>query len=118
MIPPRYESLAGHTLMSVEADRPALERLLVSLLAHRGGEASMCPSEVARAAEPEAWRALMPAIRSAAAGLAAAGVIEVTQQGVVVPAEGPWRGPIRLRRGPRWTGPRAAVTTDQPRSNG
>jgi hypothetical protein len=99
---PRYASLSGHTLMSVEADRRPLEHLVLSLLAHRAAGASMCPSEVARAAEPDAWRALMPAVRSAAAGLAASGVIEITQEGTVVPPHGLWRGPVRLRRGPGW----------------
>lgn len=91
--------------MSVEADRRLLEGLVVSLLSHRASDASMCPSEVARAAEPEDWRALMPAVRAAAAGLAAARVIEVTQKGEVVSLDGSARGPLRLRRGPSW--PRA-----------
>ena len=88
--------------MSVETDRRALERLVVSLLSHRASDASMCPSEVARAAEPEHWRVLMPAVRAAAAGLAHRRVIEVTQGSAVLAPTGPWRGPIRLRRGPSW----------------
>lgn len=101
----RFASLSAQTLMSVETDRRVLERLVVSLLGHRASDATMCPSEVARAAEPEDWRALMPAVRAAAAALAAAEIIEVTQRGVVVsPAAA--RGPVRLRRGPSWPGGR------------
>lgn len=102
----RFASLSAPTLMSVEADRRVLEGLVISLLSHRAADASMCPSEVARAAEPEEWRALMPAVRAAAAGLAAADVIEVTQRGVVIPPDVSSRGPVRLRRGPAWPGVR------------
>lgn len=99
----RYASLSVQSLASVETDRPTLERLVVSLLSHRAADASICPSEVARAAEPEEWRALMPAVRAAAAGLAALQVIEVTQRGEIVTLDGSARGPIRLRRGASWS---------------
>lgn len=98
----RYASLSVQTLMSVETDRRTLERLVVSLLSHRAADASICPSEVARAAEPQEWRALMPAVRAAAAGLAAAHVIDVTQRGESITLDGSARGPIRLRRGASW----------------
>ena len=55
---------------------------------------TICPSEVARALESdeEAWRALMPAVREVAAGMAD---IVATQKGVPVdPVTA--RGPIRL----------------------
>jgi hypothetical protein len=52
---------------------------------------------VARAIAPSAaWRPLMPAVRAAAAVLAARGRIEVTQRGCPVDAHSA-RGPIRLR---------------------
>ncbi len=62
-----------------------------------GRTGTMCPSEVARALDPEDWRPLMDEVRAAAARLVATGDIEVTQGGEVVdPATA--RGPIRLRR--------------------
>jgi hypothetical protein len=59
--------------------------------------ASICPSEVARAAAPDCWRALLPAVRAAAARLAAQGRIVVTQRGRPVDIR-TVRGPVRLRR--------------------
>lgn len=80
----------------------AIERLIVSLLALRKETASICPSEIARAIDPDAWRALMAPIRMVAKRLAAAGIVEISQRGVVVVPNGRWRGPIRLRRGKSW----------------
>ena len=67
------------------------------LLAARRPGASICPSEVARAVGGPAWRALLPAVRAAAARLAARGQLEVTQRGQVVDVAGAV-GPVRLRR--------------------
>ncbi|NEK85986.1 DUF3253 domain-containing protein [Blastococcus saxobsidens] len=74
-----------------------LERAIGELLDRRSAEASICPSEAARAVDPDAWRDLMPAARAAAGRLAAAGEVEVTQGGVVVDVAGA-RGPVRVRR--------------------
>lgn len=81
-----------------------LRETLMRLLEQRGELASLCPSEVARAVSPGQWRPLMPAVRALAAALAAEGVLEVTQRGLVVD---PRRavGPIRLRRARRRPGP-------------
>ena len=69
---------------------------ILALLAERAEGATICPSEVARALSDD-WRPLMPAVRAAAAELAASREVEVTQGGEVVdPATA--RGPIRLRR--------------------
>ncbi len=58
--------------------------------------ATACPSEVARALDPEDWRALMDPVRAVAARLSALGELEVTRGGAPVdPATA--RGPIRLR---------------------
>ncbi len=67
----------------------------------RGANASFCPAEPARAlaAGETAWRALMPAIRQAAAALQAEGLIEASQRGRPVLANAA-RGPIRLRLAP------------------
>jgi hypothetical protein len=74
-----------------------LERTIETLLDNRRAGASICPSEAARAVDPEGWRELMPAARAAAGRLAAAGSAEVTQGGEVVDVEAA-RGPVRVRR--------------------
>ncbi len=74
--------------------RAELERL-ASLRAANG--ATFCPSEVARAVARD-WRPLMPVVRSVAAEMIAARMLEATQRGALV--EGSIlaaRGPIRLR---------------------
>jgi hypothetical protein len=74
-----------------------LERAIGALLDQRRPEASICPSEAARAVGAEGWRELMPAARAAAGRLAAAGEAEVTQGGEVVDVA-TVRGPVRIRR--------------------
>jgi hypothetical protein len=74
-----------------------LERAIEELLDKRRPDASICPSEAARAVDPEDWRELMPAARAAAGRLAAAGTAEVTQAGAVVDVATA-RGPVRVRR--------------------
>jgi hypothetical protein len=74
----------------------ALEEAIRELLAARGREASICPSEAARRVDPEGWRELLEPARAAARRLVAAGEIEITQGGRVVDPSTA-RGPIRLR---------------------
>ena len=74
-----------------------LEAALRKLLESRPLSASVCPSEVARAVDPEAWRDLMEPARAAARRLVASGEAQITQQGRVVDASTA-RGPIRIRR--------------------
>jgi len=74
-----------------------LERAIGDLLGRRRPEASICPSEAARAVDPERWRELMPAARAAAGRLASAGEVEVTQGGEVVDVATS-HGPVRVRR--------------------
>jgi len=75
----------------------ALQDALRDLLATRGRDGSVCPSEAARAVAPQQWRALMEPARAAARRLVAGGEAEITQQGHVVdPSRA--RGPIRVRR--------------------
>jgi hypothetical protein len=74
-----------------------LERAINALLDRRAADASICPSEAARAVDQEGWRQLMPAARAAAGRLAAAGSAEVTQGGQVVDIR-TVRGPVRVRR--------------------
>ena len=77
-----------------------IERTIVALLDARAPDATICPSDVARAIAPDdeaAWRALMPRVRAVASALAADGRLRVTRRGVVVDAQAPG-GPIRLGR--------------------
>lgn len=71
----------------------------------RGADRSICPSEVARALDPD-WRRLMAPVRRAAAQLAAAGRIDILRKGRPVAPEA-MRGVIRLRlrAGPPAPGP-------------
>ncbi len=85
-----------------DAARAHIERLIVSLLDERADASSICPSEVARALDPDGWRALMPPIRTIAADLAKAGIVNITQGDVVISPYDGWRGPVRLRRGASW----------------
>ena len=75
----------------------ALEQAVLRLLSERAPGATICPSEAARAVEPEDWRPLMDAARNAAGRLAATGAVEVTQKGVVVDVATA-TGPVRIRR--------------------
>jgi hypothetical protein len=74
-----------------------LQQAITDLLDQRRPDATICPSEAARAVDPEGWRELMPAARAAAGRLAAAGAAEVTQAGSVVDVATA-RGPVRVRR--------------------
>jgi len=77
----------------------AIAECIFSLLGQRRADATICPSEVARALHPSAsqWRAAMPRIREVAGRLASRGLLRVTRKGIDVEAtsEG---GPIRLGR--------------------
>lgn len=77
-----------------------LERTVLDLLARRAADATICPSEVARAVGGEQWRELMEPVRAAARRLVVAGEVEVTQGGLVVDPSTA-EGPIRIRRPPR-----------------
>jgi hypothetical protein len=72
------------------------EAAILDLIAARGPEKTICPSEAARAlAGDEDFRPYMEPVRDAAAQLADQGRIVVTQKGRRV-AIGEARGPIRL----------------------
>ncbi|MGW6614549.1 DUF3253 domain-containing protein [Streptomyces erythrochromogenes] len=84
-----------------------LEQAILTLLAHRGPTATICPSDAARAVyagDGDGWRDLMEPARRAARRLVAAGEVEITRGGRTVdPAAA--RGPIRIRRARRATAP-------------
>ncbi|MGW7066941.1 DUF3253 domain-containing protein [Streptomyces sp. NPDC054855] len=77
-----------------------LERAIVELLDERAAEATICPSDAARAVyegDDDGWRALMEPARRAARRLVTAGEVEITQGGRPIDPEKA-RGPIRIRR--------------------
>lgn len=68
---------------------------ILRLVEERGADKSICPSEVARALDPD-WQRLMGPVRQAAIGLVLAGRIDILRKGKpVAPAD--VRGVIRLR---------------------
>jgi hypothetical protein len=62
----------------------AIEERILALLATRPKNATICPSEAARAEFPRDWRDRMEQVRQAARRLVANGRIEITRQGRVV----------------------------------
>jgi hypothetical protein len=70
---------------------------ILDLLASRRPDASICPSDVARAIDPEAWRRRLDDVRAVARHLARRGVILLQQRGRPLDPAAPVRGPIRLR---------------------
>ena len=86
--------------MSAAPGQPAeLEQVILRLLGQRSAESSICPSDAARAARPDGWRALMDDVRAAAGRLAARGEVDITQGKRVVDIASA-RGPVRIRRHP------------------
>lgn len=71
---------------------------IASVLEARLPPATICPSEVARAIAPDAWRLWMPRVRAVAIDMARAGLLEIRQGGGRVDADAELRGPIRLAR--------------------
>lgn len=74
-----------------------LEATIERLLDARARDATICPSEAARAVDEDGWRELMEPARRAARRLVAEGRLEITQGGRVVDPSTA-RGAIRLRR--------------------
>ncbi|WP_035985203.1 DUF3253 domain-containing protein [Leptolyngbya sp. KIOST-1] len=67
---------------------------LLDLIAQRGPDKTICPSEVARALRANDWRSLMPAVREVGQALAEEGRVVVTQRGQIVDPQTA-RGPVR-----------------------
>ena len=74
-----------------------LGRTILELLDARARDATICPSDAARAVGDDDWRELMEPVRRAARRLVAAGDVVITQGGDVVDPSTA-RGPIRIRR--------------------
>ena len=75
----------------------ALEDAILQLLNARARDASICPSEAARAVGGESWQSLMEPARKAALRLVAQEKAQITQGGKVVD-QSRAKGPIRIRR--------------------
>ncbi len=73
-----------------------IEDAVFDLLARREPGKSICPSEAARAVDPENWRRLMPQVRATAIGLARAGRLEITRKGRTTDPDA-LKGVYRLR---------------------
>ncbi|MBP0463264.1 MULTISPECIES: DUF3253 domain-containing protein [Neoroseomonas] len=76
---------------------PAIREAILALVAERGAEKSICPSEAARALDPEGWRSLMTRVRREAVRLAQEGRIDILRKGKQVDPGAEIRGVIRLR---------------------
>jgi hypothetical protein len=74
-----------------------LEDTIRNLLSKRAATSTICPSEAARAVDPDGWRDLMVPARRAARRMVDAGEVDITQGGSVVDPSTA-KGPIRIRR--------------------
>ena len=72
-----------------------IERAIRRLLRERGAGKTICPSEVARAIAPDAWRARMDDVRGVVRRLVTKGEVVVMQRGRVVDLAKA-KGPIRI----------------------
>lgn len=76
---------------------PSLRETILDLARRRGPVKTICPSDAARAVDPDHWRDHMDDARAAARELARSGDVEVMQHGEVLDPDAQWRGPIRIR---------------------
>jgi hypothetical protein len=86
----------------MSTDAESLEKTLLRLVAARGPDKTICPSEVARAAagdQPDAWGPLMQPVRRVAVRLANEGRVVITRKGKAVDPNN-FKGVYRLS-GPR-----------------
>lgn len=91
----RYCSQACRRSGVRDSDR-SLESIITQLLKAGTRHHSICPSEVAHRASPEKWASLLEPARRAARRLAAAGRVEIIQNGRPVNPDRA-RGEIRIR---------------------
>jgi hypothetical protein len=86
-----------------EADRALrLRAAVLALLGHRAETSTICPSDAARVAGGEDWRAELDLARDVAFALQAEGLVEVRQGGRRVETAADARGPLRIARGEAW----------------
>lgn len=85
-------------MSETRADDAAIEETMLELVAARGAEKTVCPSEVARALggpHPDGWGPLMQPVRRVAVRLAHAGRIAILRKGKPVDPDD-FRGIYRL----------------------
>ncbi len=80
-----------------EAFDQRIRSTIATLLAHRGPERSICPSDAARVVGGAAWRQAMEQGRNVARELARGGEVRLTSGQRVLDPDGEIRGPIRIR---------------------
>lgn len=73
-----------------------LEDKIRQLLDARSRDATICPSDVARAMSDNEWRELMEPVRRSARRMVEAGEVEITQKGFAVDPSTA-KGPIKIR---------------------
>ena len=71
---------------------------ILTLLAARTDDASICPSEAARFAAPAGWRASMELVREAGRHLARQQAIVIRQRGRPLDPDAPAKGPVRYAK--------------------
>jgi len=66
------------------ANDEQIDTALRALVAERGAEKSICPSEAARAVEPDTWRSILKRVKRRALVLEAAGELVFLRKGKVM----------------------------------
>ncbi|MGH1572251.1 DUF3253 domain-containing protein [Methylobacterium sp. P31] len=85
-------------MTELKTDEAAIETTMLDLVAERGADKTVCPSEVARALggpHPNGWGPLMQPVRRTAVRLAHAGQIAILRKGRPVDPDD-FRGVYRL----------------------
>ena len=80
-------------------EESGIEATMMDLVARRGADKTVCPSEVARhlgGSNPDDWRPLMQPVRRVAVRLAKQGKIAILRKGVPVADPGDLKGIYRL----------------------
>lgn len=97
--PSRSTALAARTVgPHMSGVSGEMARVIRGLLRRRAADATICPSEVARAMDAVDWRRRLSDVRAAAVELAEAGEVVILQRGREVDGRSA-RGPIRIGRG-------------------
>lgn len=87
----------GCRKLGIQVVDQQLSTAILDLLAARARNATICPSEAAKAVGGDDWEELMEPARCAARRLVITGEVEITQGGRVVDPSTA-KGPIRLRK--------------------
>ena len=95
IVPTRFSAHVGAMNPDLRHAITRIDAEILSQVAARGPDKTICPSEVARALDPE-WQKLSSAVRRAAIRLAEAGQIDILRKGKRVEPAGV-KGVIRLR---------------------